>query len=150
MEYKAKRHSVLESLRKDLALGALTTELTIKGYKFKLTTLNEDEETWADTFMRTSSPAAMYTSRRAPRLAASVKTINDMPVDELFTFPDDMPKQVKDRLLENGIEKRFWVRDQVLMFLLEESNRGFITELYEALSKLDDQREQGAKELPNS
>lgn len=150
MDYKAKRHSVLENLRKDLALGVLETEITIKGYKFKVSTLNEDEETWADTYIRTSSPASMFTSRRAPRLAAAIRSINDVPVEDLFSYPEDMPKNVKDTLNENPINKRFWVRDQVLMFLVEEGNRVFITSLYEALSKLDDQREEAGKELPNS
>lgn len=150
MDYKAKRHSVLENLRKDLARGSLSSEVTIKGFKFKVATLNEDEETWADSYMRTNSPASMYTSRRAPRLAAAIRALNDVPVDELFTFPDDMPKGTKDRLLENPIDKRFWIRDQVLMFLLEEGNRGFITELYAELSKLDEQRDEAVKEIPNS
>ena len=149
-DYRAKRHPALEALRKDLAKGLLEEEVSVNGHKFKITTLNEDEETWADAYMRTGSPAAMLSSRRAPRLAAAIKAINGISVEELFNFPDDMPKVLKDRLNDNAIEKKFWIRDQVLMFLAEDGNRPFISELYSGLTRLDEKRDEAIKAIPNS
>lgn len=150
MDYKAKRNSVLENLRKDLAKGHLEEVVDLGGHKYKLTTLTEDEETWADTYMRTNSAASMFSSRRAPRLAAAIKELDGTVIGDLFTFPDDMPEPVKKRLVDNPIEKRYWIREQMLMFLLEDGNRTFVTGLYESLTKLDERRDEAIKEIPKA
>ncbi len=149
-DYVAKRNPVLENLRKDLAQGYLDETVTIRGHLYKLTTLTEEEESWADTYIRTNSPASMYSSRRAPRLAAAIKELDGVVNHELFLFPDDMPEAVKKRLNENPIEKRYWIRDQLLMFLLEDGNRPFINDLYEVLSRLDNKRDEAIKEIPKA
>ena len=150
MDYIAKRNPVLDNLRKDLAQGFLDETVTIRGHKYKLTTLTEDEETWADTYTRTNSPASMYSSRRAPRLAAAIKELDGVASQDLFLYPDDMPESVKKRLVDNPIEKKYWIRDQLLMFLLEDGNRPYINDLYEVLNRLDAKRDEVIKELPNS
>jgi len=150
MDYVARRNPVLDNLRKDLAQGCLDETVVIRGHKYKLTTLTEDEETWADTYTRANSPASMYSSRRAPRLAASIKELDGVSSQDLFLFPEDMPESVKKRLIDNPIEKRYWIRDQLLMFLLEDGNRPFINELYDVLNRLDNKRDEVIKELPKS
>ncbi len=149
-DYVAKRNPVLENLRRDLSKGFLDETVEISGHKYKLTTLTEDEETWADTYTRTNSPASMFSSRRAPRLAASIKELDGVLVQDLFLLPDDMPESVKKRYNENPIDKRYWVRDQMLMFLLEDGNRKYITDLYEVLNRLDEKRDAATKEIPKS
>lgn len=149
-DYKAKRNPVLENLRKDLAKGYLDETVEIAGHKYKLTTLTEDEETWADTYTRTNSPASMFSSRRAPRLAASIKELDGVATADLFLIPDDMPKSIQDRLRDNPIDKRYWIRDQMLMFLLEDGNRTYISELYTVLNRLDEKRDKVVEELPKS
>lgn len=149
-EYKAKMHSVLETLKRDLSKGYLEKEITVRGCKFKLHTLNEDEETWADGYTRTSTALAMITSSKAPKLAASIAAVNDVPVAELFSYPDDMPKEVKRGFDDNPIQKKYWVREQMLYFLCEDANRLFINELYKAMSELEEEREKAAEQVPNS
>lgn len=149
-DYRAKRHSVLDTLKKDLGRGFLDKEVTIRGTKFKLHTLNEDEETWADSYTRSSSPIAMLNSRKAPRLAASIRALNDVPIGELFSYPDDMPQEAKKGLEENPVQKKFWIREQMLYFLAEDAGRPFIIELYEALSQLEEERNEALKEIPKS
>jgi hypothetical protein len=149
-DYKANYHAVLETLKKDLAKGFLEDEVTVRGFKFKLHTLNEDEETWADSYIRSTTPVALLNSRKAPRLAASISAINGVPVTELFTYPDDMPKEVRQGLDDNPIQRRFWIREQMLYFLAEDAMRPFINELYEHLSKLEAKRDEAIKEVPNS
>jgi hypothetical protein len=149
-EYKAKLHAKLETLRVELAKGFLEKTVTIRGHKFVLHTLNEDEETWADTFIRMATPAALISSRKAPRLAASIKSFDDIPVESLFEFPESMPVETKKSLNDNEISKKFWYRDQMLYFLSEDANRPFIEELYSELSKLEKERDDALKALPNS
>lgn len=148
-DYKAKRHSVLENLKKDLEKGYLEKDVTVQGYKFKLHTLNEDEEIWADGYTRTNTPLSMITSSKAPRIAAATAAINDVPTGELFTYPDDMPENTKKALAENAIQKRYWLREQMLYFLAEDGIRPFINELYQALSALEDERSRAFEQIPN-
>jgi len=146
----AKRHAILKTLSTDLAKGFIEDTVKVGGHTFKIATLNEDEESWSDTFIRTSSPASIYSSRKAPRLAAAIKSIDEIPVAELFTYPEDMKPDVRERLNENPIQKQFWLRNEMLLFLCEEGNRTWINELYETLSKLDDKRDEATKQIKNS
>lgn len=148
-DYKARRHSVLESLKKDLAKGCLEKEVTVRGYKFKIHTLNEDEETWADGYTRTSTALAMVNSSKAPKLAAAISFVNDVPTSELFTFPEDMPDEVKRGLNDNPIQRKYWLREQMLYFLAEDGIRPFINQLYSTLFELEQERDKAIEEIPN-
>lgn len=144
----AKRHSVLDNLKKDLSVGRLEVEVTVSAHKFKIGTINEDLESWADRYISAVNMAAMLTSRRAPRVAAAIISIDDVPVSQLFQFQDDMPKEERKRLEDNPHLLEYWRRDQLMLFLAQEGNRQFIVELYEALIKLEDQRDEARKAIP--
>lgn len=150
MELRGKKHAALESLKKDLSQGYLEKEVTVSGHKFKLHTLNEDEETWADGYIKTLTPTAFLSSRKAPRLAAALMEVNGVPKGDLFGYPDDMPKEAKQALDENPERKKQWVREQMLLFLAEDGNRLFIERLYSALEELDQERAKAIEALPNS
>jgi hypothetical protein len=145
-----KRHSVLQDLFTDLSKGNITDTFEVFGRKFTMHTLNEDEETWADTFIRTNTTAALISSRRAPRLAASISAIDNIPVSELFQYPDDMPMDLRKEIESNPIQKAFWIREQLLKYLNEVGNRSFIIDLYSKYEELIDRREAGLKEIPKS
>lgn len=149
-DYRAKRSSVLDNLKKDIFKGYIDKIVEINGHKFKLHTLNEDDEVWADAYVRTSTALSMVTSRKAPRLAASIMEIDGVSANNLFEYPDDMPIEAKKSLDENPIQKRYWIYDQMLYFLLEESNRPFINELWSKFEELEKAREEALKELPKS
>lgn len=149
-QYKAKRHSILESLKSDLSRGFLDKEVTVRGYKFKIHTLNEDEESWADAYVRVSTPLTMLNSRKAPRLAASIKAVNDIPVDQLFIYPDTMTDEQRKNLNDNPIQRRYWCREQMMLFLAEDAIRPFIDELYGEYSKLEEERDKAIAELPKN
>lgn len=150
MELKAKRHSALESLKKDLSRGRLEKEVTVDGHKFKLHTLNEDEETWADGYIKTLTPTAFLSSRKAPRLAAAISSMDGIPKEELFVYPDDMPKEAKQALDESPERRKQWVREQMLLFLAEDGTRPFVEKLYAGLEDLDKERAKAIEALPNS
>jgi hypothetical protein len=147
---KAKRHALLKTLSSELSKGFIEDVVKVDGHSFKLTTLNEDEESWADGFIQAPNPASIYSSRKAPRLAAAIKSIDGLTIAELFTYPDDMEKAYRSRLDENPIAKQIWLRSQLLEFLSAEGNRPWINKLYTALSALDDKREEATKEIKNS
>jgi hypothetical protein len=149
-DFKAKRHSVLEVLRQELSLGFLERTFELKGHKFVLRSPTEDDEVWADAFVRSNTPMAMLTSRKAPRLATSIKSIDGVGTVDLFPLPDDMQKEVKAELQKSPVQYRYWLYDQMLMFLSEESSRPFINDLFDAYEKMENDRNEALKKLPNS
>jgi hypothetical protein len=149
-DLKAKRSSKLQLLKQELSRGFIEKDFEIAGHTFKLSTLSEDDETWADTYLRISTPAAMISSRKAPRLASAIRAIDGEPREVLFQFPDDMSPEMKKALSENAVQLRYWYNDQMLYFLLEDSNRPFINLLWEKYESLEKDREEAFKELPKS
>lgn len=150
MEYKAKRSHVLDSLKKDLMKGYRESTVDIYGRSFVLKTLNEDEEIWADGYVRATSTLSIISSRKAPRLAASIKSIDNCDVATLFDYPDSMTDAKRKELDSNIILRRYWVREQMLLFLSEDSSRKFVNKLYEAFEELEKQAAEAIKEIPNS
>lgn len=149
MDYKSKRNKILEDLKNDLARGRREEEVTVFGRKFKLHTLNEDEESWADTYIRPTSTMAMISTKKAPTLAVAITEINGQPVTTLFEYPDDMPQEVKTMLDSNPIQRAYWVRSQMLQFLLEDGNRNFIDALYNKYQDLVKARDEALAQIPN-
>lgn len=148
-EIRAKKNKLLEIIKSELKKGFIDTEVTVGGHKYRLRTLSEDDEVWADSFVRASTPLAMVTSRKAPRLAASISHIDDTPVAQLFEYPDDMSSEMKKGLDENPIQKRYWIYTEMLYFLSEDANRVFINDLWTAFESLEKQRDEATKQIPN-
>lgn len=150
MEYKAKRGSILAKLKEDLTKGYRETTVNVYGRDFTLKTLNEDEEIWADQYTRPVNTMSMISSRKAPRLAAAIKAIDGNDVGTLFEYPDSLPEQRRKDLDENIVMRRYWVREQMLLFLSEDSSRKFINRLYEEFEKIEVASVEAIKEIPNS
>jgi hypothetical protein len=148
MDTHAKRHRILETIRKELAVGFLEKTVDIGEHKFHLRTLNEDDEVWADQFIRAITASSLISSRRAPRLAAAIKSIDGIPLEELFQYPDEMDKLVKVEMDNNKVAKKYWLYGQMLQFLTEDSIRVFIAQLFEAFEKLEEERGEALNNVP--
>lgn len=149
-DLRAKKSTKLQLLKQELSRGFIEKEFEINGHKFVLSTLNEDDENWADTYTRISTPAAILSSRKAPRIAAALKTMDGETKAELFQFPDDMSETTKKAMLDNPIQLRYWLNDQALYFLMEDGTRPFINQLWEKYEELEKQREEAFEDLPKS
>jgi small-conductance mechanosensitive channel len=149
MDYKSKRNKILEDLKVDLLKGRRERDVLALGRKFKLHTLNEDEESWADSYIRATSTMAIISTKKAPALAAAISEVEGTPVGALFDYPEDMPKEVKEALDKNQIQRAYWVREQMLMFLVEESNRKFINVLYSSFEEMLAERDEAMGQIPN-
>lgn len=149
MDYKSKRNKILEDLKLDLLKGRREREVVALGRKFKMHTLNEDEESWADSYIRATSTMAILSTKKAPTVAAAISEVEGQPVAALFEYPDDMPKEVKDMLDKNPIQRSYWIREQMLMFLVEDSNRKFVNVLYSAYEEMLAERDEALSQIPN-
>lgn len=148
MDYRAKKHAVLEGLKKDLSKGFIEEEVEIRGHKFKMHTLNEEEEGWCDAFVNMSTPSSMISSRRGPRVATSITAVDGVSLSELFSYSDDMTEEQKKNLDKDPVQKNYWYRSQMLYYLMEAAHRPFISDLAEALSKMESRVTEVVKELP--
>lgn len=148
-EYRAKRSAKLELLKEELKKGFIEEEFEVGGHKWRLRTLTEDDECWADTYLRTMSTAAILSSRKAPRLAVSIVSLDGELTKDMFGIPDDMPAEAKKDLQDNPVRFKYWLYDQMLYFLLEEGNRSFVNGLWEKYEALTTKREESAPAVPN-
>lgn len=146
----AKKHKVLQDLKREVQIGFIDQEFVVRGRKFKLKTLNEEEETWSDQFVQTGgTPYAMIVSSRSPKLAVSITHIDDVPVSDLFEYPEEWSKEQRADLDTNPLRKKFWLRTQMMQFLANDLDREFILELFKAFKELDDRRSEVIKQVPN-
>lgn len=148
-DLRAKRSKALDLLKQDLTKGFIESEVSVFGHKFVLRTLTEDDEVWADSYVRISSPVAILSSQKAPQLAAAIKSMDGIPTESLFEYPDDMEKARKEELDSNPVLKRYWIYTQMLYFLSEDGNRPFISKLHAEYDKLTSQRNEALNKIPN-
>lgn len=138
---KARRHPALQQFFEEVRKGFIEIEATVAGFKFVLRTLNDDEESWSDGFIRPASPIAYVSSRKDPRLACAVKSVNGIPLDQLFTLDDSATQEEKDRL-KDPVAKMVWLRLQMMLFLAQEVPPPVTDFLYKKYEELTKQREQ--------
>ena len=150
---KAKLHAALSRFKEEVKKGFIEKTVEISGTKFTLHTLNEDEEVWADTYTRPTSPMSYLSSRRAPRLSVAIKAVNDVPVAELFTAPDDLSDDEKEKLKDSST-KRYWLYLQLMAFLAEDVPSSVVEKLYAEyetlLKERDESLDAAIKQSPNS
>lgn len=118
----AKRHRVLQDISNQMKGVSMSDTFEVLGHKFYMTTLNADEEVWADGFTNLQTQMSAITSIRVPKLAASIKAIDDVSVEELFDFSEDTTEFDKEYHSESQYRKRYWVMQQMLLWLGDQPN----------------------------
>jgi len=116
---QAKRHATLLDIQKQLRGHEMSKTVEVAGHKFFMTTINSDEEMWADGFMQTDSTPQAVSSFRKSRLAAAIKAIGDIKVEDMFAYPDDMTEAVKAQYEASWYGKRTWQMNQLYVWLGE-------------------------------
>lgn len=145
----AKRNPILLKLNDQLNGMKLDKSITVAGTDFYMTTLTADESVWTDSHTNLNTEVSFLSSQRIPRIAASIKRINGVSVEELFEFPSDMSEEDKEYHSQNQYRKNYWVMAQMLSFLSEQSDP-FIMELWEHYADLIEQRNNTWDELKKS
>ncbi len=133
----AQRHKIISDITQQLKGIELGESIEIGGHEYYLTTISSDEKGWTDQFISTASDVAFISSQRSPKLAASIKRIDGIHVDDLFKFPDDMNKEARTYHSDTSYRKRYWVMAQVLLWLGEmpEELLSDLWNVYVSLSK---------------
>ena len=145
----AKRHKLLQDIDTQIGGMEISDTFRVADHTYHMSTLTSDEEVWADAYCNMSSEISAFSSMRTPRLAASIKAIDGVSVDELFTFPDDMAEA--DRKYHSGSQyrKRYWTMNQMMLWLGDRSSK-LTKELWSNYSKLVERRDASWDELKKS
>jgi hypothetical protein len=149
---KAKRHKLLLDLTSEIKKGFIEDVVEVYGRKFKLATLTEEEENWADNYVISSTAAGLLSSMRVPRLACAIKEIDGIPVEDLFEFPepqDEAQEKEFEAIKSSEVKMKYWIRGQMMLWLAEDTNRPFILKLWDGFMKLDKRREEVVSSIPN-
>ena len=145
----AKRHQVLQDISEQVRGIEVKDSFEVLGHDFYMTTLDADEEVWADGYMNVQSHVSAYTSLRVPKLAASIKRIDGIHVEELFDFSEDSTKEDISYHNETQYRRRYWTMNQLLVCLGERPN-DMITELWSKYTELTKRKSEAWDELKNS
>lgn len=145
----AKRHSLLLDIQKQLGGHELSTTTEVAGHKYTMTTINSDEEMWADGLMQTDSTPQAVSSFRKSRLASAIKTIDNVKVEEMFEFPDGMNEDLKRDFSASRYGKRTWQMNQLYVWL-GELPMAVIDALAIEYQKISRKRKDSLDELKNS
>jgi hypothetical protein len=150
---KAKLHTALSRFKEEVKKGFIEKTVTISDTTFTLHTPTEDEEVWADTYTRPTTPLSYLSSRRAPRLSVAIKKVNGVAIDDLFTLEDGATDEEKDRL-KDPQAKRYWLYLQLMAFLASDVPPPVMEKIYSEYEDLLKERDTSLKaatdESPNS
>jgi hypothetical protein len=149
---RARRHDALKKFANEVRKGYMERVADIAGSKFLLHTPTEDDVIWADAFIRPSTPLSYASSRRAPRLAAAIKMIDGVKLEDLFLPPEDATDEDKERLKDPS-SKKYWLQSQLMLYLVEDVPPPVLEKLYDEYDKLLKERDAVLKlavEDPNS
>lgn len=164
---RAERSSTLRDLGTLMGGTEIRDTIKIRGITFHLETLNYDDETWADQFVRANinditNPDGLFhiiKSRRAPYVAAAIQGIT-MPSgdggegryeskEDMFSFPSSMDAGLKDILEKSPAERRYWLHRNMLLFLAESANSHHIEPIWTKYQEMLTRRKQAFKEMEN-
>ncbi len=143
------RNQLLRDIQSQLQDKEANETVEVDGHKYYMTTLNADEESWADTHSDFASEVSAYTSLRRPRLSAAIKKIDGKNVEDLFEYGDGMEDTEKELYKESKYRKRKWIMTQMMLVLGETPNK-FVVELWEHYTELIKRRDKGWDELKKS
>lgn len=144
---KSKLSVLLQDLRADLLRGRIEDVFEFAGRKFRMHTLSDGESVWRDMYVSTASNVALLSSMKGATVAAAISHVDDVPVQELFSLPED-PKLV-DYLKNSSDDLRNYYRERMHEFMLEFGD-AIINEFHAFYRGLDERRREVIEQLKNS
>lgn len=145
----AKRHKVLEDIAEQVGGTEISDTFEVANHKYHMSTLTADEEVWSDTYTNVSSPMSAISSIKIPKLAASIKAIDGVKIDDLFEFANETNEADVRYHTESQYRKRYWEMGQMLLWLGDRPNT-LITDLWQCYVKLLERRDESWDKLKKS
>lgn len=96
------KHDLLNTIEAELAGVRIARPTTIAGHRYGLVVLNAEEESLARAL--TPDNIALWqaiSDNSVQTLAVALKSVDDVPVEQLFALADDAPKEDRDAALSD-------------------------------------------------
>lgn len=111
---QAEEHPLLRDLEAQMSGAQIRDVTEVCGRKYELETLWPWEESWADGYVTGLNFYQTGRNRRLPYIAASLRSIDGVPVEELFKLPASTPAEMKEQYAKNPELLVAWRREQIL------------------------------------
>ena len=149
MASKAKKHQILADISG--ALSGKLPEITVEvlGHLYILRLLKPEGDDWVAANTVGSTFAAALMNSRNPIVAASLVSIDGLPVEQLFSPDETMDARMKETLMAESKLIREWRREQVLDWVREELDPYVVGMLYDGYQKLIPQHREAMQEVGN-
>lgn len=145
----SKRHKVLTDIDQQLQGLEIEDIVELAGKKYQMSTLTADEEVWADSFTNLASPVSATSSMRLARLSAAIKSVDGIPVSELFEFSDETDEADKSYHTESQYRMRYWEMSQMMLWLGKLSGK-IIVEMWRGYTGVIERRDAVWDEIKKS
>lgn len=110
----AEEHPLLRDLETQMSGAQIRDVTVVCGRRYELETLWPWEESWADGYVTGINFYQTGRNRRLPYIAASLRSIDGVSVEELFKLPASTPAEMKEQYANNPELVVAWRREQVL------------------------------------
>lgn len=152
-DVRARLHPKLLQFVSEVKRGFLEKTYTVQGMAFTLRTPNDDAESWADGYVKQTNVFSFVSSRRAPRLACAIVSMDGVPTSDLFQKPDDMGAD-DWKQLNASPDKKYWIWSQLLLVLISDIPSPVLVELDKKYEELIKERDEAINKVldtgPNS
>lgn len=145
---KAKKHALLSEISGALNGRVSDETFEVLGHKYTLRLGKPEAEDWIAANTDGTSMVAMMNVRK-PTLAATLVSIDDVLMEQLFQPGDDVDASTKEYLISNTKELRTWRRGQILDWLREEVDTYVIDTLYAHYTGMSKKHKEAMQELEN-
>lgn len=133
---RAKPNKVLQDFFDEVSVGFIEDTFKLRGKKWTIRTPTPDEEAWADRYIQPDSALSYIATQRISRLAVGIKSIDDVPLADLYSYPDDMTAEVRKTLDGDPDRKRYWLYSQLMASLAADVPPPIIKKLWEKYDAL--------------
>lgn len=139
----AEEHPLVKDIETQMTGAQIRDVTTICGRKYELETLWSHEESWADAYVGGVNFYQTGRNRRLPYIAASLRSIDGVPVEQLFKLPTSMSADLKEQFDAKPELVVAWRREQILARLVGKKpwlQPPVLAELWEFYQELEQRR----------
>lgn len=111
---QAEEHALVRDIEAQMGGAQIRDATTVCGHTYELETLWPHEESWADGYVKGVNFYQTGRNRRLPYLAASLRAVDGVSVEQLFKLPASTPVEIKAEFDADPTLVVAWRREQIL------------------------------------
>lgn len=114
---RAEEHPLVGDIERQMSGAQVRDATMVCGRRYELETLWPHEESWADGYVSGTNFYQTGRNRRIPYVAAALRSVDGVSVEELFKLPASAPAEMKEEAAQNPALLTSWRREQIVLRL---------------------------------